>query len=247
MPLESNAETKGYPVRLAVFEGPLDLLLHLIDSQQIDIHAIPIAEITEQFIAFITADEDLDLEAASEFIIMAATLMMIKARMLLPRRVAEETEEEQDLRAELVDRLVEYRRIKQAAEVLRQMEAAAGRLFRRGRFEKVARFPDPGSLQGVDVSRLAGILSQVLASVSEQVHHVSSKRISFRLKMVQVLRNLHRAGGPVSFRALLSDASDRLEVVVTFLVVLELVRQGRICFRQDEPFGDIMLHLEERW
>lgn len=245
MQLSGTVRRAPYAVKLDVFEGPLDLLLYLIEKEELDIYDIPIARVTEQYLEYLEAMSCLDLDLASEFLVMAATLMDIKARMLLPppaTEVAPETDENRaaDPRQELVDRLLEYRRFKQLAEELRQRERAQALTFGRGDGETetaagVAILPD-----GLSVFDLVGALRDVLAEVREPpVGEVCRDRYSVIEKMAQ-LEDLLARSVPVSFRDL-ARYREREEVVVTFLALLELVRLRRVRVEQRGLFGEILL------
>jgi segregation and condensation protein A len=232
-------------VRLPIFEGPLDLLLHLIREAKIDIYDIPIAEITGQYLEMLALMEALDLAVAGEFLVMAATLMEIKSRMLLPRPPAPPPDEEEgaDPRAELVQRLLEYEQYKQIAEQFRALEAE-GRL-------RFTRTPPPDEAESVPLAELRpqdllGALRRMLASFAEEGPPVASlqrERISLRLRMRELWGHLQDSPEPVSFRELFprSPRPRRLEVIVTFLAVLELLRLGRIRVFQSHPLADLVL------
>lgn len=232
-------------VRLPVFEGPLDLLLHLIREAKIDIYDIPIAEVASQYLEMLALMEALDLEVAGEFLVMAATLMEIKSRMLLPRPpkpVADE-EEGEDPRAELVQRLLEYEQYKQAAEQFRALEEIGRRRFTR---EVEPEIEGSVPLEELRPDDLLRALNRMLASFAEAGPPVASlqrERINLRLRMRELWGRLQDSLEPLSFHALFTEGfrPTRLEVIVTFLAVLELLRLGRILVRQPHPLGDLVL------
>jgi segregation and condensation protein A len=237
-------------VHLSVFEGPLDLLLHLIREARLDIYDIPIAEVTSQYLETLAVMEALDLEVAGEFLVMAATLMEIKSRMLLPRPPApppDEAEEGEDPRAELVQRLLEYEQYKQAAERFREMEEE-GRL----RFTRSAE-PEEGEsvpLDALGPADLLGALRRMLSTFAEAGPPVASlhrERINLRLRMRELWGRLQDSDGPLSFRSLFADGPrpSRIEVIVSFLAVLELLRLGRIVVRQSQALADLILSRRE--
>jgi len=225
----------GYAVRLQVFEGPLDLLLHLVEANRVDIYDIPVAEITAQYLRYLQDMAAVDLEAGAEFVVMAATLLEIKARMLLPVPAATEPEEP-DPRRELVERLVRYRQFKRAAGYLQELTQAQAQRFLRG--GKVAA-GDPMSAP-VAPERLARALWALLR-VPVPPGELARSRFSVRQKMRDILRLLRQHPTGLPFRILLPARPGRGEVVVTFLAVLELCRLARITVRQERPFADILV------
>ena len=237
----------AYAVRLSVFEGPLHLLLHLIRSRKLEISDIPIASITEQYLEYLHLMEELDLEVAGEFVVMAATLMEIKSRMLLPRSPKpEDAEEGPDPRQELVDRLLDYERYQQVAAELRAKEEAARLEFARPPVEAEE---TAAPLVRMAPNDLLSALRRLLAETGEEngksAPRVKVKRegINFQRRVQEVWEQVRAGadGGPVSFLSLLPTRLTRRGVIVTFLAVLELVRQGRIAAWQQDALGDIML------
>jgi segregation and condensation protein A len=227
-------------VQLEIFEGPLDLLLHLIKKNEVSITDIPIATITEQYLATLELMQNLSLDVAGEFLVMAATLIHIKSRMLLPP--SEDTEEEDegaDPREELVRRLVEYQRFKDAAAQLEQREILTRDVFVRSSApEEEAAFP---GFREVSVFELLTALRRVLERLpKDNVHEVTLDKITVREKMTLLLDTL-RAQGQVLFEALFSEAKSRMEVIVTFLAMLELVKVRAIRIFQEEPGGPIAI------
>jgi segregation and condensation protein A len=227
-------------VQLEVFEGPLDLLLHLIKKNEVSITDIPIAAITEQYLATLELMQHLNLDVAGEFLVMAATLIHIKSRMLLPpSEEAEEEEEGADPREELVRRLIEYQRFKEAAAQLEQREVLARDVFVRSAAPaEEAAFP---GFREVSVFELLTALRRVLDRLpKDNVHEVTLDKITVREKMTLLLDTL-RAQGQVLFEALFSDAKSRMEVVVTFLAMLELVKVRAIRIFQETLGGPITI------
>lgn len=239
---------------LAAFDGPLDLLLHLIEKNKVNIYDIPIAVITDQYMEYIQAATGEDLDVISEFLVMAATLLDIKARMLLPQEKEEEQTEE-DPRDELVQRLVEYRIAKEAAGDLKEREESAGQiLYRTTPIPKeVASYQEP-----VDVKDLIGDLTlQKLHAIFEDVMRRQAEKIDpVRSKFGQIVREkVSMADGVrsvksklkgkshVNFRQLLSENESKAELVVTFLVVLELIRRGFVTVVQEETCGEINIDI----
>jgi segregation and condensation protein A len=227
----------GMDFKLEKFEGPLDLLLHLIKRDEIDIYDIPIAHITQQFLHYLEILRLLDLEVSGEFLVMAATLMRIKARMLLP--VPEPGEEEEgDPREELVQRLLEYRQYKEAAGTLREREEQRRLLFARGMTPE-EEDAGPLPLAPVNLFALLDALDRVLARLPERnVLEMSGEAYDIEDKMALLVTRARRAGR-LSFTLLLEECKSRLEVIVTFLALLELLKMGRLLVEQAGPFGDI--------
>lgn len=227
-------------VELEIFEGPLDLLLHLIKKNEVSITDIPIAAITEQYLATLDLLQTLNLDVAGEFLVMAATLVHIKSRMLLPPDATEPDEEEgADPRDELVRRLLEYQRFKEAAGELERRD-----ILRRDVF---ARSPEPPEnvetvgFESVSLFDLISALRTVLDRLpKDSVHQVVLETFSVREKMSQLLDDLHRRG-KVVFQELFAGAATRIEVVVTFLAMLELVKIRAVKIWQEEAAGPIVI------
>jgi segregation and condensation protein A len=232
--------------KLPRFEGPLDLLLHLIKRDEVDIHDIPIAHITKQYLQYIEIMRLLDLEVAGEFLVMAATLMRIKAKMLLPLPASNEEEDEGDPREELVQRLVEYRLYKEAAEKMQEQEALRRTLHERG---MVPSEDDAGPLPLAPATLfdLLGALQRVLARKPERVvYAVQTEEFDIEDKMSLIARTVAE-GGQLLFSDLVQAARARMEIVVSFMALLELVKLGRVLCVQDANFADILIlpRLEE--
>jgi len=228
-------------VQLEIFEGPLDLLLHLIKKNEISITDIPIAAITEQYLATLEVMQSLNLDVAGEFLVMAATLVHIKSRMLLPAGddTTEDDEDGEDPREELIRRLLEYQRFKDAAEQLGQREILARDVFiRSGTPLEEVTVPN---LREVSVFELLTALRRVLERLpKDNVHEVTLDKITVREKMTLLLDRL-RGSAQVLFESLFSDIKSRMEVVVTFLAMLELVKVRAIRIFQDESGGPIQI------
>jgi segregation and condensation protein A len=236
--LPARAGAGSVMVKLVRFEGPLDLLLHLIKRDEIDIYDIPIAHITQQYLSYIELMRRLDLEVAGEFLVMAATLMRIKAKMLLPLPAVGEEEEEGDPREELVQRLLEYRQFKEAAGTLKSREEDRRRLFERGMLPG-ADEAGPLPLAPATLFDLLDALNRVMLRIPEQaVYEVQAEAYDVEDKMALIARAVAERGA-VSFIALMQECRVRAEVIVTFIALLELVKLGEVAISQAEPFGDI--------
>ena len=242
----------GIPVKLPVFEGPLDLLLHLIDKNKIDIYDIPIVEITNQYMEYIKAMEREDLNTMSEFLLMAATLLDIKCRMLLPKEVNEEGEEE-DPRQELVEQLLQYKLYKYMALELKDRELLSDRsMFKKPDIPKeVSEYTPPVDLDeligDLTLTKLNQIFEDVIRRQTEKIDPVRSKfgkiekeevTLPEKMDYISAYTKLHRR---FSFRDLLMRQSSKVQVIVTFLAVLEMMKSGRVRAEQEETFGEIMI------
>ena len=226
-------------VFLETFEGPLDLLLYLIRRENLDILEIKVAAITEQYMSYIELMSALQLELAGEYLVMAAMLAEIKSRMLLPRPVAEH-EDEDDPRAELIRRLQEYEQIKTAAENIDELPRLERdiHLAHAGRPELVRELADPE----VELKEVLVAFAQVLKRAEMfQRHAVQLEPLSVRERMTAVLERVSASGDFVAFTSLFSPEEGRLGVVVTFLAIMELMREALVDFIQNESFGPIYL------
>lgn len=240
------------PIKLEVFEGPLDLLLHLIDKNKVDIYDIPIVEITEQYLTYIRGMETQDMNIMSEFLVMAATLIDIKCRMLLPREVNEEGEEE-DPRAELVQKLLEYKMYKYMSYELRDLQVdAALSMYREQRIPgEVAAYRQPVNYQeligDMTLHKLHEIFKSIVRRQEDKIDPIRSSYGNIEKDEVDMdARSLYveeyaRKHKCFSFRGLLEAQAGKMEVIVTFLVILELMKVGKIYIHQDDIFDDIMI------
>lgn len=241
----------GHTVRLPVFEGPLDLLLYLIRAHRYDILDVPIRQITGQFVEYLALMRDVEADYAGDFLVTAATLMQIKARMLLPKNESQNetamAPEEADPRAELVERLLEYQRIREAADELRHKREARADSFARSpeasKFEPHfdAELSQALLLAEVSSFDLLSALRRVLQRVEERpVALVKREPFTLPQRLNFLAGRLYR-GGQLSFEILCDDCQSRLEVVVTFLAILELIRRGQARVRQLTLFDEIWL------
>ena len=237
-----------YQIRLESFEGPLDLLLHLIKKHEIDIMDIPIALITEQYLHYIEMMQILNLDLAGEYILMTATLMHIKSKMLLPTPDDEESDEEEgDPREELVRRLLEYKKYKEAAHQLEGMDMLERENFLRGFVEEIeGEEPEEAEVfHEVTLFDLMSALQEVLKEVRIfKAHEVHMERISVKEKMTIILDRLAKERH-TTFQALFEGDSTKGEVVATFLALLELMRTRAIRAFQGENFGVIRITATE--
>lgn len=243
----------GIPVKLEVFEGPLDLLLHLIDKNKIDIYDIPIVEITNQYMEYIRSMQESNLDVMSEFLVMAATLLDIKCKMLLPKEETEEGEEE-DPRQELVEQLLQYKMYKYISYELKDRQDDADLvLYKQPTIPgEIAEYEEPVDLdqllKGINMSVLDKIFQDVMKRQDAKIDPVRSKfgkiekeEVPLPVKLVYV-QDYARTHRRFSFRQLLEKQNSKMHIVVTFLAVLELMKTGSIKVEQEEICGDIMIN-----
>lgn len=239
-------------VKLQVFEGPLDLLLHLLDKNKVNIYDIPIVEITNQYMEYIREMKRQDLNVMSEFLVMAATLIDIKSKMLLPAKETEE-EEAEDPRAELVEQLLEYKMYKCISYELkdRQMDAEKVMFKEPTIPDEVAAYEEPVDLEelmaDVTLKKLNDIFKSIMRKQEDKIDPVRSKfgkiekeEVSLSDKMVY-LEQYAMTHPHFSFRSLLEVQCGKMEIIVTFLAVLELMKMGKITIYQDKIFDDIRI------
>jgi segregation and condensation protein A len=232
---------EGYQLTLPIFEGPLDLLLHLIERDELDITEIALVAVTDQYMRHLHAGDQLNIDALADFIAIGARLLFLKSRALLPRPpAAASDEDEEDPGDELTRQLIEYRRFKTAAGRLREIEVAGLHSYRR--IAAPPDMPTPTGLDGVTLDALRQIVETVLARkpVEEPVQMIHPHKVTVREK-IAVIRALVAGAGTASFRAIIEGCHTRMEVVVSFMAVLELIKSRLIDARQDAAFGDITL------
>ncbi len=233
-----------YKIKLKEFEGPLDLLLFFIKKNELDIYDIPISKITREFMEYLHLMKQLDLEIAGEFFLMAATLMQIKVRMLLPREV-DEKGEEIDPRTELVNALIEYKRYKEVSEELGIMEANQRKIYYRGNFSKdVKENPAPIEtlLKNVTIYNLIEAFKNALLEREiEPLHEITvynvtiDEQMDFILEKISQFEYLH-------FLDLIAGMREKLRIIVTFIAILELVKLGSIGLKESEKFNDFLIY-----
>ena len=241
----------SFKVKIDVYEGPFDLLLQLIMRQELDIHEVPVAHIAASFLEHIKGADKLDLDTATEFLLIAATLLLIKARSLLPRteEEPEEDEESETARQYLVDRLVEYKKFSNVADVLERLHADNGWYLPRMREledDYANLYPDP--FEGVHISAVAKVLMELLvewARGSVDTTYIAPIRVSVAEQIEKVHRRL-KSSGRVKFSELVSGCKSKIEVIATFLAVLELCKRGEVMLAQRKLFGEIDIIVPER-
>ena len=242
----------GIPVKLEVFEGPLDLLLHLIDKNKVDIYDIPIVEITNQYMEYIQEMQKKDLNIMSEFLLMAATLLDIKCRMLLPAEVNEEGEEE-DPRQELVEQLLQYKMYKYMSYELKDRQLDGEKLMFKDATlpDEVKEFQEPvdmeALLDGVTLSRLNEVFQEIMRRQKYKIDPVRSsfgkiqkEEITVEEKM-DYLEHYITKHKKFSFSELLKKQKSKIQTVVTFLAILEMMKVGKITVEQENTFDDIII------
>jgi segregation and condensation protein A len=233
----------SFKVRIPDFEGPLDLLLFFIRRDELDVYNIPIAYITQEFLSYIRVMQMLDLELAGEFIVMAATLMHIKVRMLLPRTETEEGEDEIDPRAELTQRLLEYKRYKESAEELQKLELDQRERYFRSLFKydvkKAAVTEDEDVLEDVTMYQLIKAFQRAMLNIPKKVVH-EVRNIPWSIEdqgmwLMQRFSDRER----YNFTEIMREMKEKMQVVVTFIALLELIRARRVRVEVYAQFNDI--------
>jgi len=236
----------NYKIRLDIFEGPLDLLLYLVKKDHLNIYDIPIAKVTAQYLEYINFMQLLDLNIAGEFLVMAAALMQIKSKMLLPvEELAVLEEEEEDPRAELVKRLLEYEKFKQAAENLRQREAGQQEVFKRPKAENYQDDQTQDKGDGLyfeaSIFDLIAAFSRALKDVPREVfYEVVKDQFTVEQKVHSIL-HLLLVKPEIKLSELFRQTKTKMEIIVIFLAILELAKMKEISARQDVEFEDIVI------
>lgn len=242
--LDSN-QPSPYHVSLAVFEGPLDLLLHLIRENNIDIFNIPISQITDQYVAYIEAMQELNLDIAGEFLLMASTLAHLKSKLLLPPDPTQDDvdDEGQDPRAELVRRLLEYQKYKQASEDLISLTQLDRDVFVRVPVRRVIVMDQPVELAEVSVFKLVQAFHKILDGIpSTHTHNVEREYFSIRDCAAEIESRLKRStDGKIYFSHMFKNETNRSKVVASFLAILAMIKRGVLRVYQTDQFDDILL------
>src|SRR6195256_3587485 len=231
-----DENTDDLQIVLGEFEGPLDLLLHLIRQEQVNIYDIPVARITDQYLRYLQLMQELDIAVAGDFLVMAATLIELKTRMLLPRDPFAAAEEEEDPRPDLVDQLLEYQKYKAAAQMLWSRATVERAVFKRAEIETDKNNPEVV----VGLFDLLKVFQEILARHKEEVMMEIEREEISMADMLERLRNMVMSAGELNLRIFFEKARSRRELVVAFLSVLELVRITEVRLVQDQTFGDIV-------
>ena len=240
--IPQSADTANlYSVKVPVFEGPLDLLLHLIKENKIDIYDIPISIITHQYLEYIEVMKELNLEIASEFLVMAATLIYIKSRMLLPPDETIEMEEQEDPRAGLVQRLLEYQAYKEVSGTLREKEELWGNVFARPPLDKEEITIEPELyLFDVNIFDLMGALKKIISKVPAEALKITRETLTVKDKIALIIEKMENEH-TMRFDNLFTEDQTRIQVIVTFLALLEILRLGIARAYQDKEFSAIWI------
>jgi segregation and condensation protein A len=227
----------SYRVKLEIFEGPLDLLLYLIKKDEIDIYDIPIARITEQYLAYLELMQELDISVAGDFLVMASTLIYIKSKMLLPPDPKVDGEEDlsEDPRAELIERLLEYQKFKSASQMLYSRGEIESACYTRGPLETDSSNPEVSTT----LFDLLRVFREVLKRAEAQIEmEIARDEMTIAEKLAQIHAMLEERER-INVRELFEMSRSKRELIITFLALLELVKEWKIYLIQDEPFGDI--------
>ncbi|MDD3168567.1 MAG: segregation/condensation protein A [Eubacteriales bacterium] len=244
----------SYKIKLDIFEGPFDLLVYLIENARMSVYDIHVSEITNQYIKYIEDMKALDVNLATEFMVLAAALIEIKSKMLLPRMKADgEGLLEEDPRTELVQRILEYKRFKSAAELLELQEEQSLRIFEKPKEDLAPYTREADEYLNLDLNQFVKVFhlflekKKRLEEIKKNYSRVERQKISVESR-VEYIRNLFRFKGKkkLNFRELLTPESNRYEVVLTFVSMLEMIRQKAVVARQNVNFGEIYLSLNEK-
>lgn len=227
--------TDDLKILLGEFEGPLDLLLHLIRQEQVSIYDIPVARITDEYLRYLRVMQEMDIAVAGDFLVMAATLIELKTKMLLPRDPLAAPEEEDDPRSDLVNQLLEYQKYKAAAQMLWSRATVEQAVFKRAELETDKNNPEVA----VGLFDLLKVFQEILARHKEEVMMEIEREEISMAEMLERLRNMVMSAGELNLRVFFERARTRRELVLAFLSVLELVRTSEVKLFQRETFGDI--------
>lgn len=231
----------AYSIKIPVFEGPLDLLLHLIRQNKVDIYDIPIALITHQYLEYIEVMKELNLEIASEFLVMAATLIYIKSRMLLPPDETIDTGEQEDPREVLVQRLLEYQAFKEASQGLREREETWINAFARPALDKEKLSLEPELfLFDVNLFDLVGALRKILSKAPPEMVKITRQTLTVKDRIALILEQMEERP-TIRFDDLFAEDRTRIQIIVTFLALLEILKLGLVRAYQGEEFGAVWI------
>ena len=245
-------------IRLENFEGPFDLLCHLLDENQVDIYDIPIAEITRQYLAYLEEMAELDLDIASEFLVLAATLIAIKTKMLLPMKKNDDEEsfpegyygEEEDPRSDLVRQILEYKKYRELAVSFSEMMDRRSRCLTRPNDEEayVSLLHENDIYKGFSLEKLSEAMDQVLERMDRRdiVHKVRRENITIDDQIRLIALRLAASPEGIRFESFFDKETDRVRVIVLFLALLEMIRRQRIVVLQKENYGDILIFSKDR-
>jgi segregation and condensation protein A len=240
-PLFEKTEPQNdvYNFKLKEFEGPLDLLLYLIKQNQVNLYDIPIAQITEQYLTYVNFAVDIDLDALTDFHVMAATLLLIKSRMLLPIEI-DEDDEIDDPRQELVETLIEYQKYKKLSELMEEKEREAEWVVERKKLQRNLPFEDDAQWEQADVWDLLKTFSSLMSHITGERIMDLREEVSINEK-ITLMMELIETKGECSFTELLVRKGSLMDIVCAFLAILEAVKYRKITIFQNRLFGDIMI------
>jgi segregation and condensation protein A len=231
-----------YNIQLgAIYEGPIALLYELIRASKIDIYDIPIHEITEQYLKYLNMLKSMDIEITSDFVLMAATLMYIKSRMLLPLSDADKDEDREDPRKELIEKLLEYQKFKSAAELLEDKETAQSDIIFKESKQFIFDYKDENNWVDISIYDLINAFSNIIDYIEQPMFsQMAAEELTVAMKINEILVKLETAD-KFYFGELFSERVTRIEVVVTFLAILQLVKENTLRIQQHKMFGDIRI------
>ena len=235
---------EDYKIKIDAFEGPMDLLMHLIEKNKIDIYDIPIAELTRQYLDYLDKFREFNMEIASSFLVMAATLLQIKSRMMLPKAPQAEGEPEEDPRFELVQRILEYRKFKQVSQVLGDMAGVQERFVAREPMELPVHHLPPGNLSLRQLVEAFHTVLSVKEELSIPKALVEPEEYSIKDKMEDIILLLGRSRGQLLFSEAFRSGT-RGELIVTFLALLELMKLRTVTVKQQRSFAEIYICVRE--
>ncbi|SFW21305.1 segregation and condensation protein A [Selenomonas ruminantium] len=235
---------EDYKIKIDAFEGPMDLLMHLIEKNKIDIYDIPIAELTRQYLDYLDKFREFNMEIASSFLVMAATLLQIKSRMMLPKAPQTEGEPEEDPRFELVQRILEYRKFKQVSQVLGDMAGVQERFVAREPMELPVHHLPPGNLSLRQLVEAFHTVLSVKEELSIPKALVEPEEYSIKDKMEDIILLLGRSRGKLLFSEAFRSGT-RGELIVTFLALLELMKLRTVTVKQQRSFAEIYICVRE--
>lgn len=242
----------GYKIKLETFEGPFDLLLHLIEKAEVDIYSIPIAQITDQYLDYLEAMKKIDLEVTSEFLVMAATLIKLKSSMLLPKLADSSNqdleEDDETITNNLIAKLAEYKHFKEVGNMLKEKETAASFIYYKTQNEHFPKKVDLDLvLNKISLQELWNIFMNTFEKTDNKNYDVQvelqNEEIRLEEKMIEIINLLTRSKSKLIFSQLFNNYNQKIQIVVTFLAVLELIRLNKVSVFQSVDFGEIYLSL----
>lgn len=245
--MELNSETNKYRVKIENFEGPLDLLCHLVEKNKMNIYDIPISEITDQYVEYINSMQEMNLEVTGDFLIMASNLLYIKSKLLLPVEKKEDEESEEDLKEELIARIIEYKKIKEITETLKENNEKFS-LFHYKLPEKITFEKTRPKLETEYPSDLLpSMFMKISTDNMNKINHrasdvnrlIESEKVTVRSKIKDILRGIMKNGSMVFNKMFNLKKKSKVEVITAFMAMLELNRASKVSIEQDYNFGDI--------